>query len=111
MKKRTRAQRLLERIITHNYTTMFISVITLLVLYADDLRNIFFEKDQDIKIDIVLILCILIFTLEMVVQIICLNDYLWSFFFWLDLVSLISMPMDVYFLIQFLTGESDSLIF
>lgn len=53
----------------------------------------------------------LIFILEMFIQIMCLQDYLWSFFFWLDMISILSMPLDVYFVVQILTGDTDSMIY
>ena len=55
--------------------------ITLLVLYADDLRIIFFTKDQDIIVDIILVFCVFIFLIEGVISSYALPDYLWSFFF------------------------------
>jgi len=47
---------------------------------------------------------------EFVVQIICLPDYPWSFFFWLDVLSLISMPSDIYFFMQFLSGDQEDIV-
>ena len=94
----------------HNYTTMFVSFITLLVLYADDIRIVFLEKNQDIYVDIVLVICVVIFLLEGVFSTVALNDYLWSFFFWLDLISLLSMPLDIYFIMKYISGESESVI-
>ena len=98
-KKRSKLQRQLEKFILHNKTMIFISVITLLVLYADDFRNIFCNKYQDVYVDCIIVMCMLIFVLEMIIQIMCLQDYLWSFFFWLDLVSILSMPLDIYFIV------------
>jgi len=94
----------------HNNTTMFVSFITLLVLYADDIRIVFLEKNQDIYVDIVLVICVVIFLLEGVFSTVALNDYLWSFFFWLDLISLLSMPLDIYFIMKYISGESESVI-
>lgn len=94
----------------HNNTTVFVSFITLLVLYADDLRIVFLQKDQDIYVDIVLVVCVVIFFLEGVFSTIALTDYLWSFFFWLDLISLLSMPLDIYFIMKYISGESESVI-
>ena len=94
----------------HNNTTMFVSFITLLVLYADDIRIVFLEKNQDIYVDIVLVICVVIFLLEGVFSTVALTDYLWSFFFWLDLISLLSMPLDIYFIMKYISGESESVI-
>lgn len=74
------------------------------------MRIIFFTKDQDIIVDIILVFCVFIFLIEGVISSYALPDYLWSFFFWLDLISLLSMPIDIYFVMEFISGDSESLI-
>ena len=110
MKKRSKMQKLMARFIQHNYTTLVVSLITLIVLYADDFRVVFLDKSHDVIIDGVLLFCLTIFTVELAIQSYCLPDYLWSFFFWLDLIAVLSMPMDIYFIMQYLSGQSESLI-
>lgn len=46
----------------------------------------------------------------MIIQSFCISDYLWSFFFWLDLISLLSMPMDIYFFVQYITGGNEIIL-
>ena len=72
-------------------------MITIIVLYADDIRIAFLDKSWDFLVDCLLLASMLIFLVEMLIQSYCLTDYLGSFFFWLDLISLMSMPLDVYF--------------
>lgn len=86
-------------------------MITLMVLYLDDIRIIFLDKNQDRVCDFILLLCMLVFIVELVVSSYSLPGYLWSFFFWLDLISVMSMPMDIYFFVEWFSGESDNLIF
>jgi len=49
----------------------------------------------------------LVFITEIIVQSYSLKDYLWSFFFWLDMLSILSMPLELYFVIQFISGNSE----
>ncbi len=50
--------------------------------------------------------CFLIFLLEMVLSVYSKLDYRLSFFFWLDLLSLLSMLFDIYFLVELLFGDN-----
>ena len=52
-----------------------------------------------------------VFIIELCVSSYSLPGYLWSFFFWLDLISVMSMPMDINLFVEWFSGESDNLIF
>jgi hypothetical protein len=94
-----------------NITTAFISIITIIVLYVDDFRIITVVRDEDIHIDLLLIFCIIVFIMELIISTYALPGYTWSFFFWLDVISILSMPMDIYFVMEYFSGQSDDLIF
>lgn len=96
--------------IQHNYTTLFISMLTLVVLYGDDIRIVFLNQTEDLVIDIIILGCMSVFVIELLIQSYCLPDYLFSFFFWLDIISLFSMPLDVYFIMQYISGQEESLL-
>ena len=98
---------MMMKFIQHSYVTIFISLITLIVLYVDDIRIIFLDMSFDFYVDIFLVFCMLVFITEIIVQSYSLKDYLWSFFFWLDMLSILSMPLELYFVIQFISGNSE----
>ena len=100
-----------EKYLLDNVTTVFISVITLLVLYADDYRVITVAREEDIYVDFVLVFCVIIFLIELGLSTYALPGYTWSFFFWLDVISILSMPLDIYFVTDYFTEKSDNLIF
>jgi hypothetical protein len=111
MKKRSKCQKLLEKFLMSNITTVFISIITIIVLYADDFRIIAVVRDEDMYIDILLICSIIVFVMELIISTYALPGYPWSFFFWLDVISILSMPMDIYVVMEYFSGQSDDLIF
>ena len=98
---------MMMKFIQHSYVTIFISLITLIVLYVDDIRIIFLDMSFDFYVDIFLVFCMLVFITEIIIQSYSLKDYLWSFFFWLDMLSILSMPLELYFVIQFISGNSE----
>ena len=89
--------------------TILITFITVLVLFGDDLRIWLMPMSWDLAIDCVLLFCFVAFLLELILSCIGKPDYPWSFFFWLDIVSLISMIFDVYFIIEIFWGENSAL--
>jgi len=108
-KRRSKCRRSLQRLLDHSATTIFITLITILVLFGDDLRIIFLPKSYDTLVDSILLGCFIAFLLELILSWIGKEEYPWSFFFWLDVVSLISMIFDVYFVVDFLLGENSFL--
>lgn len=104
-RKRGRWLRQLQHLLKGNSFTLIISVFTIIVLYADDIRVAFMPKSQDFTVDVVLCICFMLFLIELIAQMIALPDYMWSFFFWLDLISLMSIPIDIYFIIQYLQDD------
>ena len=86
---------LLERTINNNYTMAFITMLTIFCLFGDDCRTAFVSKDYDLVFNIISIICIVIFSLEIIISIVVKPDYYLSFFFWLDLVSALSIMLDL----------------
>ena len=98
-------------LLNHNVSTFIISMITLMVLYLDDIRIIFLNKGEDKSVDFILVFCMVVFIIELLISSYSMPGYLWSFFFWLDLISCLSMPMDIEFVVEYFSGEADNLIF
>ena len=75
------------------------NVITLL---ADDIRQIFFPKEADLTFSIINLVCMLIYLIEMVALsllkvLIYLSKegYFLKFYFWLDIISTLTMVFDL----------------
>ena len=90
-------------------TTIVITIITVLVLFGDDFRIWLLPRSYDMGVDCVLLTCFLMFLLELILSCIGKPEYPWSFFFWLDIISLISMIFDVYFIVELFWGENSAL--
>lgn len=80
------------------------SLVTIYALFFDDFRILALPKSVDFTVDIVTLICIGLYTIELVLGAFAIEGYFFSFFFWVDLVSLLSMFPDVSFLISAVEG-------
>jgi len=64
-------------------------------LFADDIRVLATRESADIGFDVITLICLFTFSLEIALSIIVRDGYAFSFFFWLDLVSTVSLILDV----------------
>jgi len=79
-------------------------VLTVYVLFGDDLRLAFFRKGADPVFNIITIVSIFLFSVELVLTSIAIDDYFLSFFFCLDIVSTVSLILDLTFVWEYLVG-------
>jgi len=84
-----------ERLLNHNAFAVLMTVITLYALFGDDVRILAFPKAADNYFDALTLIAILMYTIEIILSCIDSRAYLGSFFFWLDLISTLSMVFDV----------------
>jgi hypothetical protein len=88
------------------------AVITIYILFAEDIKLLCTTKDTDYIFSILTILCIVIYSIEFVISICSIDKYNWSFYFWLDLLSILAMFLDVDWiykgLIYGISGVDDS---
>ena len=90
-----RMKAFLVKMINNNYTMTFVSLLTVYCLFGDDMRTAFVDKSYDFIFTIISILCIFFFGLEIAASIVVKPNYYLSFFFWLDLVSAVSILLDL----------------
>ena len=94
MKKSRRMLRL-ERFLD---SVLFQTIITTFIMYAlfgTDFKFYFFSKSQDFVFDILTFWSLGIFSLEIILSMITKKDYLFSFFFWLDVMSTMTLILDL----------------
>lgn len=72
-----------------------ITILTVYSLVGDDIRISFFEKNVDPGFDYMNIVLMIIFSLEIVLSSIVIDNYFCSFFFTLDIISTISLLFDI----------------
>ena len=80
--------------------TTIMSTVTIYALFGDDIRFWFTTKPLDIWMDIALIFSLFAFSIEILVNSCVVDDFKYSFFFWLDIIATISIIPDIMILIN-----------
>jgi general stress protein CsbA len=70
------------------------TAITIYALFFDDIRILLFPKEADNFFFAATLMGIILFTAEIVATSYSKDDYINSFFFWLDIISTVSMIPD-----------------
>lgn len=91
------------------YFQIFITVLALFSLFSDDIRMAAFPASADFGFDIVHILLICVFLVEIVLNWIALEEYRFSFYFVLDLISSLSILLDISFITDLMYSSKYSL--
>lgn len=78
------------------------SIVTIYALFASDIQVAVFNKDSDGVFTVLLILCFIFFAVEIFLNTIVVDDFKYSFFFWLDIVATISIVIDMNWFLDFL---------
>eukprot|EP00929_Paragymnodinium_shiwhaense_P089284 TRINITY_DN49450_c0_g1_i1.p1 TRINITY_DN49450_c0_g1~~TRINITY_DN49450_c0_g1_i1.p1 ORF type:complete len:1273 (-),score=200.64 TRINITY_DN49450_c0_g1_i1:135-3953(-) len=96
MNKTTSVWHKVPRIVVDSYVFVTLTgVLTLYALSGDDFRLMLTDKPADIYFDLLTVLCLLVFTVEIVCSCFAKRDYIGGFFFWLDLVSTTTLVLDI----------------
>lgn len=83
------------------------TTVTLYALLGDDLRLIYAPKSYDYVFTRLTIVSLILFTVELTLSCLGYENYLNSFFFWLDLVSTASLITDIEPIMNWLSGGND----
>lgn len=71
------------------------TIITVYALFGDDIRVLTTTKSADLYFDIVTMVSMATFLLEMGLAMLSKISYTCSFYFWLDLISTVSLILDI----------------
>lgn len=82
------------------------SIVTLWALFGDDIRVLAVSRTGDTAFYILTIICFSIFSVEILLSCYAKSDYLFTFFFWLDLISTVTLLLDVGWVSDALYGTS-----
>ena len=82
------------------------STITVYSLFFDDIRTITLDPSKDDICFGITCFCFAMFAIEIILASIAKEDYFLSFFFWLDVVSTLSMIPDIGWIWSLLIGDS-----
>ena len=84
------------------FVTILMAFVTIFALFGDDFRLWFTTKHADIFLDSALIFSLFAFTLEILVNSCVVDDFKYSFFFWLDIIATVSICVDVGLIANFI---------
>jgi hypothetical protein len=107
--KSSKTKNIVNTIVRGWWWTTIIGCFTVYTLFSDDLKEICFEPTVSPIFDIMVYICMGFFTLEIVLSLINGQDYFLSFYFYLDIISTISMILDLSYFSQTSLDSVDSL--
>jgi len=84
------------------------TLITVYALFFDDIRMIAFPAEKDDIFYGITLFGIIAFAVELIAGMVSIDDYTFGFFWWLDLVSTLSMIPDCGWIWEPLTGGGGS---
>ena len=87
---------------------VFTSLLTIIVLFASDIQIAFLRVEVDKTFNICQCIILGIFLLEFILNCLAKKDYLFSFFFYLDLIATISLIQDIDWIINPILGYSSN---
>jgi magnesium-transporting ATPase (P-type) len=77
------------------YVALFFAIITVWVLFSEDLRFSAMPPSADVAMGWFSVACMVAFTFEILINSFGVRHYLGNFFFWLDVLATASMILDV----------------
>lgn len=84
--------------------SIFMSIITVYSLFFDDIRALTMPVEADIYVYSFTCAVMVAFIIELIIASVVVENYFLSFFFWLDVISTLSMVPDIGFIWDQLTG-------
>lgn len=90
----TEIKKKIELFLDSTAVTIFMTLITIYALYFDDIRILFFPKSSDDIFFGITLIGMICFAMEIILASFAKDDYVFSFFFYLDIISTASMIPD-----------------
>jgi hypothetical protein len=91
----------------HWSITLFMTIVTLYALFGDDIKVAFFAKSADEAFNWITTFALVFFTIEISVNAYCQDDYFNSFYFWLDVISTLSLLTDIQWVWKLVIGQEE----
>lgn len=92
---RKRATRFANAVLSNVFFEILINSFTTFVLFGDFLRIMIFRQQADIYFDVFVIIAIVIFFFEFILNILASRKYVFSMYFWMDLVMCFFIVLNV----------------
>lgn len=88
----------LKYFLDHKYTNLIFMLVSIYSLFADDIRLVASYKSADPVFSVFAILVFLTFLVEIILTFLIDERYICGLYFWIDLVSTMSMLLDVHWI-------------
>ena len=89
-------------IVEGKVVTIVMSLLTVYALIGDDIRLWFTTKPADLYFNIGFALSMVLFTIELLINSMVVDDFKYSFFFWLDIIATLSLVPDISWIMHIL---------
>lgn len=93
---------MVREIVEGKLVTLLMSIITVFALFGDDIRLWFTSKEADPYFFGGLSLSFFLFTTEILINSCVVDDFKYSFFFWLDIIATLSLIPDIEWVMDFI---------
>lgn len=90
-----RVRRCLQKTLDHWVLNGFMALLTIYTLWADDIRILSVDMEYDFYFYSITCLAIALFGIEFILSIVSRSGYICTFYFWLDLLALLTLFPDV----------------
>jgi hypothetical protein len=98
-------------VLEHPITNFGFIILTIWALFADDIKMMTTTVGADVGYSISIIIIQVIFSIEVVVGSLCVPGYFLGFFFWLDVLSIVSLLLNINWvndiIIENISGATD----
>lgn len=104
----SKAKLYLQKIIEGKVVTITMAFVTVYTLVGDDIRLWATDKSIDPYYYAGLMICFILFTLEIIINSVAVNEFKYSFYFWLDIIATLSLIPDIIWMsegLNFLLGN------
>lgn len=107
-KKKNKCKKRVAAFVDHNMFVLFMTIYTIYALWFDDIRMLVFVKAQDDIFYGITLVGIFCFAFEISLASYAKEEYPWTFFFYLDIISTVSMIPDCGWITDWISGEADN---
>ena len=87
--------------------TIFMTIITVYALFGDDVKLAFFPKSADETFNLITSIALGVFIIEITINALTQDDYFNSFYFWLDVISTLSLVTDITWIWNAMIGQDE----
>lgn len=91
-----------REIIEGKVVTTIMTIVTIFALFGDDFRLWFFDSYIDPYFYGALVISLILFGFEILLNSCVVDDFKYSFFFWLDIVATLSLVVDIAWIVSIL---------